>query len=124
MVLIYRHQAGRTVPTASPFLICGFNESETPLPIDVINQPTSTTEQQNPWTILLSEKGRLIDVAEFLPAVQNREQRWGHEYRKQFHEVSLAECRFPFSSKPEDTRVLPEYFFAKHPFDELFPTGL
>src|SRR4051794_9092267 len=104
-----------TLPARLPLRIGRLDVGNLPFPVDVLYDPRSTPEKEDPGPVLLSQEGQLVDEPELLPAMQDREQRRREENREELEEVLPAEDLLAFRSERKQAAVAEEDLLLDHP---------
>src|SRR5207244_3818140 len=82
-----------------------------PLPVQVRQPPAAAGQEQDDRPLLpAGQEGRVVNVPQFLLAVEDGELRGRREHREQLQEVLAAVAVLPLPPQPQYAGVFPEDF--------------
>ena len=87
----------------------------------MIDEPSSTTQEQDPRTIVLTQERQLVDEPQLLPAMKHRKERRRQKDGKQFEEVLSTVCLLAPSVLSSEYPGRPENLVVDHPLKNLVP---
>ena len=92
---------------------------EATLPVDVVDQPGPSAQEQDPRAVLLAQEGQLVDETQLLPAMKYGEERRREEDGEQFEEVLSTVSLLALLPEAQDPLIAPENLVVQHPLEDL-----